>query len=186
VFPENAIKVQQQLAKVEAYLNSFRTLKARFTQLNPDGSQASGMFYLWRPGRMRLSYEGVSSTSPSMANKHILVANGDTIYDHDPERDETTEIPVDATPASFILREKIRFDQDIQVIRLEEKQGLLFLSLVKRDDPEAGTLTLVFHADPLTLIEWEIIDAQRLSTRVLLDAIETGVILDPNLFKINF
>jgi outer membrane lipoprotein-sorting protein len=173
-----------RLQAIERYFNSFRTLKAKFTQLNPDGSQSAGSFYLWRPGRMRLNYEEINGRRKNPRQMHIIVANGDTLYDHNAEYDETTEIPLDATPAGFILRENIRFSGDIEVTHLEEKKGLIFLSLVKRDDPDAGTLTLVFNADPLTLIEWEILDSQKVPTRVMLDAIETGVKLDPRMFEV--
>ncbi len=183
---DTLISQQSRLQRIEAYFNKFRTLKAKFTQLNPDGSQAEGIFYLWRPGRMRLNYESHNGVQKDPKLMHILLADGDTIYDHNPEMDETTEIPVDATPAGFILRENIKFQGDIQVAKLEESKGLLFLSLQKKDDPDAGMLTLIFNPEPLALIEWEILDSQKMPTRVLLDAIETGVKMSPNLFKVNF
>lgn len=181
-----SVASSEQLKAIEAYFNRFRTLKAQFTQLNPDGSQAEGTFYLWRPGRMRLNYEKINGKVKPLHQMHYLLANGDTLFDHNPEMDETTEIPLDVTPAGFILRETIRFADDIKVSKLESVNGLIFLALQKKEDPDAGTLTLVFNSEPLTLLEWEILDSQKLSTRVMLDEIETGIKLNPVLFKIDF
>ena len=40
--------------KAETYLNGIGTLKARFTQVNADGSSHEGDLYISRPGKMRL------------------------------------------------------------------------------------------------------------------------------------
>jgi outer membrane lipoprotein-sorting protein len=45
-----------EVKAVEAYLNSIRTLKARFVQTAHDGTEAEGVFLLKRPGRMRFDY----------------------------------------------------------------------------------------------------------------------------------
>lgn len=46
-----------ELKRVENYLNSISTIVADFTQVAPDGTLASGKFYLKRPGKMRWQYE---------------------------------------------------------------------------------------------------------------------------------
>src|SRR5437016_2028338 len=63
------------IAKVESYLNGVKTLTAQFLQTNPDGSVATGVFYLNRPGKMRLAYNPPS--------KLLIVADGDTLYHQD-------------------------------------------------------------------------------------------------------
>jgi outer membrane lipoprotein-sorting protein len=47
-----------------------------------------------------------------------------------------------------------------------------------------GNLTLVFTAPVLELRQWTIVDAQGLSTTVSLRDVQTGVTLDPALFKL--
>ncbi len=56
------------IARVEEYLNSIRTLRARFIQLTQTGGRSQGTFYLSRPGRLRLEYDPPVPT--------ILIANG--------------------------------------------------------------------------------------------------------------
>src|SRR5688572_19015309 len=38
-------------------LNGVRRLQGRFVQSSPDGSRASGMFYMQRPGKLRFEYD---------------------------------------------------------------------------------------------------------------------------------
>ena len=192
----NEIHASKYVHRIEKYMNSFRTLKARFTQFDVNGTQQTGTFYLWRPGRMRLAYDGNPQDQFAHNNQdqkidgddqqHIMVADGDTLFDYNPALDELTEIPLSATPASFILRETISFKDDIKVTHLQQQHGIVFLSMVRRDDPDAGELTLVFNAEPLTLVEWKIIDSQSHITRVVLDNIETGIKLDSQLFTTKF
>ena len=182
--PSSKSEAITKIQDIERYMNSFRTLKARFTQFNPDKTSQYGSFYLWRPGRMRLAYDAVKINKSDAQSKtpHLMVADGDTLFDYYPQLDELTEIPLNATPASFILRDKINFNDDIEVIDFQEKQGIIKLSLVRRDDHEAGILNLTYNAEPLVLTEWEIIDSQKNVTRVVLDDIQTGIILDSKLF----
>src|SRR5687767_3015121 len=52
----------QQLrpADTERYVNSTRTMQARFVQTNPNGSVVQGTLYVRRPGRMRFEYDAPS------------------------------------------------------------------------------------------------------------------------------
>jgi hypothetical protein len=45
------------LARIEAYLNGLRTLRARFLQIAWNGAVAEGTAWIWRPGRMRFEYD---------------------------------------------------------------------------------------------------------------------------------
>src|SRR4029079_11503560 len=58
---------QAEVARIEQYLNSIRTMRSRFVQVGSDGT-ARGTFYLSRPGKLRLEYE-----SPVTI---LLIANG--------------------------------------------------------------------------------------------------------------
>jgi len=45
------------LARIEAYLNGVRSLRARFIQSAPNGGISQGVALLQRPGRMRFQYD---------------------------------------------------------------------------------------------------------------------------------
>ncbi len=44
---------QAAVRRIEDYINSITTLKARFIQLNPNGHFVEGSLYISRPGRLR-------------------------------------------------------------------------------------------------------------------------------------
>ncbi|NDW60391.1 outer membrane lipoprotein carrier protein LolA, partial [Yangia sp. PrR004] len=44
------------LNEISAYLNSFATAQADFTQVNDDGSLTTGQLYLRSPGKVRFEY----------------------------------------------------------------------------------------------------------------------------------
>ena len=54
---QDMAQAQPGTAEVERYINSIRTLKARFVQSNPNGSVVQGTLYVRRPGRMRFEYD---------------------------------------------------------------------------------------------------------------------------------
>ena len=51
---------QVGVPQIEQYINSMRSLKARFVQSNPNGSVVQGTLYVRRPGRMRFEYDAPS------------------------------------------------------------------------------------------------------------------------------
>ena len=45
-------RADDALGRAETYLNSLTTIESEFVQIAPDGSIASGRFFLKRPGNM--------------------------------------------------------------------------------------------------------------------------------------
>ena len=42
---------------LSSYLDGLRTVEAKFTQINADGSLSTGSLYIKRPGRIRFEYD---------------------------------------------------------------------------------------------------------------------------------
>ena len=162
------------VARVEAYLNEIRTLQSRFVQIAPDGRQASGTFYLSRPGRMRLEYD------PPV--KDFVVADGAFLFYWDGEMRQQSSAPIGSTLADFILRKEIRLAGDVTVTGVFQAPGVVEVSLAETKDAGKGTLTLVFEDRPFRLRKWRVLDAQGLTTEVALINPRDGVQLDTNLF----
>jgi outer membrane lipoprotein-sorting protein len=87
-----------------------------------------------------------------------------------------------STPLGFLLEEDIELGGDVTVTAIDEAGGELRVTLVQTDEPNQGSITLVFGEQPLQLRRWTVVDAQGLPTHVVLDGIETGVSLDDELF----
>jgi outer membrane lipoprotein-sorting protein len=164
------------IARAEAYLNGFETLKARFVQIAPDGGLAEGDVFLRRPGRLRFEYD------PPVPL--LIVADRVWLILYDSELDQVDRLPLWSTPISVLVDDTVRFSDKVKVIGIARNPGSLRITLQDTDRPEEGLLTLVFTDQPLALRSWVVTDSQGLETTVALSDIETGVTLDPRLFVI--
>ena len=164
------------LARVEAYLNSIHTLKARFLQVGPNGDSSEGTAWLQRPGRMRFEY------NPPVP--FVLIAGHGVVLFHDKQLDQTSNYPIGSTPLGILLADTIRLSDDITVTRIGRQPGQLQITLVRTASPGDGSITLVFSDLPLTLRQWIVIDSQRRETRVSLYDVQLGGTFDQSLFNV--
>ncbi|QCG92599.1 outer membrane lipoprotein carrier protein LolA [Azospirillum sp. TSA2s] len=165
---------QAVVAKVEEYLNGITTLQSKFLQVAPNGRQATGTFYLWRPGRMRLEYD--------RPLKDFIVADGSFVFYWDGEMRQQSSAPIGSTLADFILRKNIRLAGDVTVTEVFQAPGVIEVSLLETKDPGKGTLTLVFEDHPFQLRKWRVLDAQGMTTEVALLNPRTDVTFDRDMF----
>ena len=163
------------IARIEAYLDTLRTLKARFLQVAPNGAIAQGTAWLERPGRMRFQYDPPSPL--------LLVAGHGLVVFHDKQLNQTSNIPLSQTPLGILLADNVKLSGDVTVTDMQRQPGQIQVSLVRTASPGDGTLTLIFADNPLTLRQWTVLDAQRQETRVTLYNVETGGSFDPKLFQ---
>jgi outer membrane lipoprotein-sorting protein len=175
VLPPSAVLTPQDgadLRRIAAYLNGIRTMTARFRQISSSGV-ASGSLWLARPGRMRFEYDPPSPI--------LLIADRFYVYYVDKQLAEMSKVGLKSTPAWFLLRDPISFD-DLIVTRFERGANGLAVTVVEPAEPDNGSLTMVFGSDPLALRQWTIIDQQRKTTTVSISDTQFGVALDPELF----
>jgi len=162
------------LARIEAYLDTLRSLKARFLQVAPDGSTAGGNAWLERPGRMRFQYDPPSPL--------LLVAGAGLVVFHDAELEQTSNIPLGSTPLGILLADHVRLSGDVTVQAIRRQPGQIQVTIYRTSTPGDGTLTLIFADNPLSLRQWQVVDAQRKETRVSLFNVELGGHFDSKLF----
>ncbi len=165
---------EEIIKKVESYLNNMKTAKARFVMQTPGGALLPGNFYLKKPGRLRFEYDDPV--------EDFIVADGTFIYFYDAELQSQAQTFVDQTLAAFIVRDNIKLDGNISVMDVFQDGNTVYVMLTRKDDPDAGSLTLQFNMDPFTLIKWEVLDAEKNITSVTLRHIEQNILLDNKLF----
>lgn len=163
------------IARVETYLNSIKTLRARFLQVAPDGSTSEGQAWLQRPGRMRFQYDPPAP--------FLLVGGHGLLVFHDSELKQTSNIPLGQTPLGLLLQDNLRLAGDVTVSRVTHLPGQLQISLYRTATPQDGTLTLIFADNPLVLRSWVVTDAQRRDTTVTLYNAQLGGTFDQKLFE---
>ncbi len=176
---EDAIKLtsdqQKDVSRIEDYMNGITTLKADFVQISSDGGAAKGKVYMERPGKMRFEY-----APPS---KILLVATGHDFIYYDKEINAPTYFNIDDTPAGLILADKVSLSRDVEIIDFRRTAETIRIKLVRKSDPGAGNVTLVFQDNPLQLRQWVVDDATGIETTVTLYNTQEGMKLDPELFK---
>ena len=166
---------EAQIDRIESYLNTLRTLEARFVQNNPDGGFAQGKLYLHRPGRMRFIYD------PPVPLQ--LYADGNLLIHVDTELEQVSHYPLEETPAHFLLRADINFRKGLTVKRYEHANKVVRIELVDGKNSDIGSVMLTFSDAPLQLRSWTITDAQGLRTELALVDARFGGQLDPRLFR---
>ena len=161
------------LRRISAYLNGIQTMTARFRQHSSGGGATSGSLWLARPGRMRFEYDPPSPI--------LLIADRFYVYYVDKQLSEMSKVGLKSTPAWFLLRDPITFD-DLVVTRLERGANGLGITVVDPAEPDNGSLTMLFTSQPPALRQWTILDQQRKTTTVSISDVQFGVALDPELF----
>jgi outer membrane lipoprotein-sorting protein len=169
---------QALISQVETYLNDQKGLTANFLQVAADGSTRTGKAWIERPGKMRFEYDP--------PDKQLLVAGFGLLVYNDPDLDQTTNIPLGSTPLGILLAKHVDLNSGgVVVTNIQQQPGEDDITLIRKDKPAAGSLTLVFGTDPLELRQWVVNDAQGRQTRVSLYDIAPGGPYPDSLFQYN-
>ena len=163
------------VARVEAYLNALRTLRARFLQVAPDGGITEGNAWIERPGRMRFEYD---PPSPLL----LVAGNGGGMF-YDKYLNQVTHFPLSSTPLGILLSDNLKLAGDVTISGLERLPGQIHVSLFRTRSPGDGSLTLVFADNPLSLRQWAITDPQQRETTVSLFNVTLGGRFEQKLFE---
>ncbi len=162
------------LRRVEDYLNDIESMQTRFQQYSANGGLAWGTIYLRRPGRLRVEYDPPVPV--------LLVADGLVVTYYDSELDQISQLPLGSTPAWFLLRDRVDLRDGVTVTAVERAPGALRIAMHQTDDPDEGSVSLIFSDNPLVLRQWTIVDGTGKEVRVGLDRTSIGIELSNNLF----
>ena len=173
---ETKAQSAENLQKIEAYLNSMKSLEATFVQMASNGSTAEGRLFIKKPNKIRMEYAEPTNV--------LIVGNGKNIVYNDLDLDQVTHIDYDDIPASMILSDKIKIDgEKIKLIDFYQDTGSTSITLDYAQKGDLGPITLVFSNNPMELKQWKIVDPQSVEVSVsLYDAKKDGEI-DDEVFK---
>lgn len=163
-------KVDQAVVdRAIAYLNGMRNVEARFVQRDQTGAQWTGRFWLARPGRIRFEYDPPEGD--------VIWSGGGLVKHFDARLETVTHLPRSATPAWFLLDDKVVIDDDIDVLATVVQDGRYFVTAARKDDIVGGRITLAFQAEPEHILGWAIMDDTGSVTQVeLVDLVVGGAI----------
>ena len=162
---------------LSSYLDGLRSVQAKFTQINADGSLSTGHLYIKRPGRVRFEYDP--------PNKALILAAGGQLAIFDPNGNDIPEsYPLSKTPLSLILADNINLSRE-RMVRGHEFDGTsTILTMQDPEYPESGLMALVFTGPDPQLRQWVIEDQNGEQTVVVLNDIATDMSLKDNLFNV--
>jgi outer membrane lipoprotein-sorting protein len=115
-----------------------------------------------------------------------MLADAAYVFYWDKELQQTSKVELRSTPAWFILRDPISFGPDVIVTRFERSGSTARVTVVEAAQPNAGSLSMVFTENPLTLRQWSVVDQQGKTTTVSLSEAQLGMALDPRLFQYQY
>ncbi|MCR8724965.1 LolA family protein [Frigidibacter sp. ROC022] len=174
-FPAAAEKLS--LDAISAYLNGLKTAQASFTQLNDDGSISTGTIYIKRPGRVRFEYD-----PPEQA---LVLAGGGQVAIFDAKSNAPPEqYPLKRTPLNLILEANVDLARRNMVVGHSSDGKTTTVTAQDPENPEYGTIQLVFTGNPVELRQWVITDGTGTQTTVVLGALTRGGDFPPSLFNV--
>jgi outer membrane lipoprotein-sorting protein len=165
----------QALARANQTLNEVTRLQGRFVQNSPDGSRATGTFYLQRPGKLRFEYNAPATLQ--------IISDGTTVFTRDSALRTTDRTPLRNTPLNLVLRGHVDLDRDANVTRVARQGDWLFVNVRDRNGLSDGQLTLWFNGPNADLRAWDVVDATGARTRVTLNGLSQPASIDPALFR---
>ena len=160
----------------QTWLNNLDTAQARFEQIDYRGNSLNGNFYINRPGRLRFEYDTIDD---------FIVADGVQIHFYDDNSGQVNSGPIGSTLADFILRDRNRFGDNVNVEDIDEDSNFAYITVSQAGQPGMGTLTLNFTKQPWRLHSWKITDAQGLTTTLILRNYERDIRIPPSYFTID-
>lgn len=160
---------RQAVQKAEAHLESIETLQADFIQQAQNGATAEGRLLMARPGLIRFQY-----APPAQI---LLVSDGTLVSFIDYEVGQLTQWPLFDTPISYLVQEKLEFQEEALIDDVQLTPGFIRFRLRNREEPEQGWIRFHFADGPVRLLGWQLSDAQAQTTTVAL----TNTILNKEL-----
>lgn len=174
-----AVSAQQlSLAQISAYLNQLQTAQGGFTQINPDGTLSTGQIYIKRPGRIRFEYNAPSDS--------LVMAGGGQVAIFDPRSNTGPDrYPLNQTPLSIILQNNVDLERADMVTNVASDGTSTTVTAQDPDNPNYGSIQLVFTANPVELRQWIVTDEFGTETTVILNDLISGSVIRDILFNIN-
>lgn len=164
------------VARIAETVQSIQSSRSHFEQVAPDGSVSQGTVWLDRPGKMRFAFERPDTL--------LIVANNGKLVYEDKELEQVTSLPLDRTPLNLLLQSHVTFSGSVSVTAYQDDGRVIRLTIIEKGKAEDGSMTLKVQKLPLTLLGWQVVDAQGKSTTVKLSDTQTNVALPARLFRL--
>lgn len=167
------------LNQISRYLNSIQLAQSEFTQVNYDGTLATGTLYIRRPGRMRFEY--------NPPEKLLVMAGAGQvgIFDGKSNIANAERYPLSQTPLKIILEKNVNLARRNMVVGHGFDGTATTVTAQDPEHPEYGNIQLKFSENPVELRQWIVTDGQGAKTTVILGQLKPVSGFPAELFSIN-
>ena len=156
---------QIPLNNLSNYLNQLTSAEGSFTQITAAGTISTGTIYLRRPGKVRFEYN-----PPEQA---LVLANNGAVFVFDKKLGgEPNTYPLNRTPLGLILARNVDLGRANMVTAHGFDGTATTVTAQDPENPEYGSIQLVFTGNPVELRQWIITDDGGQQTTVILGALE--------------
>lgn len=165
------------LDELSRYFNAFTTAEGDFTQINSDGTLATGRLFIRRPGRVRFEYDPPEQSLVMAGGSQVAVFDGRS-------NQGPNQYPLRQTPLNIILERNVDFARARMVVGHSADGATTTVIAQDPENPQYGSIRLVFSANPTELRQWVIRDDTGAETTVILGNMRFGGQLSALLFDI--
>jgi outer membrane lipoprotein-sorting protein len=162
--------------RINAYFNSFQTLRGELVQTSPRGRSAKGVFFIAKPGKLRFEVEPPTP--------YIMASDGKWLTLTNKKMNKGDQFPLSKTPLRLLVSNKLDLLKEADVVGFEQNGGITSIALSDKKGSIAGQIVLVFDETQDVLQQWIIIDGKGQRTTVELGKLEKDVKINPKLFQI--
>ena len=165
--------------RVDTYLSTVQTLTGKFVQIGPDGGRSTGVFYIYKPGRVRFEYDSPNPTE--------LVADGQSVVVRDRNLATQDVYPLSQTPLRFLLADHVDLMKDTNLVAVYSDDVFVTV-VVEEKNALVGTsrLMIMFDAKDMQLKQWTVTDPQGYDTTVAVYNLDSSKKPDPSMFRIDY
>lgn len=169
-------EIQAAAERINAYFNSFQTLRGELVQTSPRGRTAKGVFFLSKPGKLRFEVEPPTP--------YIMASDGKWLTLTNKKMNKGDQFPLSKTPMRLLVSNKLDLLKEAVVTNFEQGEGTTTLALADEKGSLPGQIVLIFDDSRNELLQWIIIDGKGQKTTVELSNLEKNVKINPKLFQV--
>ncbi len=168
--------IKASVVKINAYFNSFQTLRGELVQTSPRGRSAKGVFFIAKPGKLRFEVEPPTP--------YIMASDGKWLTLTNKKMNKGDQFPLSKTPLRLLVSNQLDLLKEADVVSFAQDGGITTIALSDKKGSIPGQIVLVFDETQDVLQQWIIIDGKGQRTTVALANIEKDVKINPKLFAV--
>ena len=169
---EVTLPKNKSIKLIKDYLGDIKTLQAEFSQTNQTEDIMTGIFFLKKPGKIRLSYDPPQNLQIVSKQQAVLI--------FDPKNGGSGPLtyPLHSTPLSFLIK------NDLSLFINENGESLELGNLIifKVRNPQYN-LSIEFNKNPVSLLGWEFENQMGELIKIRLNNIHKNKYISDEIFK---